>query len=159
MNPYQTPTEFPDSPIIEPQSRIPLSLRIAIGLAVSLVPFWIWGFNPAAAMTFPFVSFLTAVATAILIGLMPSGYGKFDGLMGLWIFVLTISFSLFVWQLFSPTVAPLERTSALILFLLGFGLGLGVILVGVYVTARVVSRIIIRRISRHVHNPTDISAC
>jgi hypothetical protein len=88
---------------------------------------------------------------------MPSGYGKFDGLMGLWIFVLTISFSLFLWQLFSPTVAPLERTPAFILFILGFSLGLGVMLVGVYVTARFASRKIMRRLAPQVRDARDAS--
>lgn len=76
----------------------------------------------------------------MLLGLIPGGYGKWDGLFGVWILILVVCFSLFVWRIYSPSVSTLERTPAFVLCILGFGGILGGVLVTVYAVARSVSK-------------------
>ena len=156
MNPYQPPRTLPDSlNNDEPVSLCPARIRVATGVAVTLIPLVIFGTHPAMAISYPKTAFLTAVATAVILGLMPAGYGKSDGSMGLWILFVTVCFSLLVWQQASMKIHPQDRAAVFVLCVVVFGFGLGILLIGIYAVARRMAQRASTILCQQTHKATD----
>lgn len=140
MNPYAPPSSSPMTQTEEREVRTPLLARLAVGCLAPLITCWWFSSNVVPALTSPISSFVIAIFVAAIVGLMPGGYGKWDAVPGLWLLTLTFCFSLFAWQAYSPSIAPLERTPAFVLIVLVFGCGLGGVFATVYAVSRRLSK-------------------
>jgi hypothetical protein len=139
-NPYVPPDTPPATRLPEQELSTSVICRLVTAFVLSLITFWWFASNPLAAVSAPLSSFCTAVVVTTILGLIPGGYGRYDGLFAIWILFLSVCFSLFMWRLYSPTVAPLERTAAFLLYIMVFGLFFGSMLAGEYVVVRIISR-------------------
>ena len=136
MNPYEPPSSVSIPLHSEPSVRVPLLIRVTIGFATSLITCWWFSTNVVPTLAAPLPSFCIMIVVGMLLGLMPGGYGKWDGLFGIWLLTLVFCFSFFVWRIYSPSIAPLERTPAFVLFVLVFGGILGGLFATVYALSR-----------------------
>lgn len=140
MNPYAPPSSGPITQRADRAVRTPLLVRLAVGFVTPLIACWWFSSNVVPTLTAPLSSFAIMIFVAAVLGLMPGGYGKWDALPGLWLLTLAVCFSLFVWRTYSPSIAPLERTPAFVLFILVFGGGLGSVFAAVYALTRSLSK-------------------
>jgi hypothetical protein len=152
ISPYEPPAILPAAPLPEPDLSTSVVLRLVTALVLSLLAFWWFASNPLAALCSPLSSFSTAVMITIMLGLMPGENGKFDGAFAIWILFLSVCFSLFIWRLYSPAIAPLERMAAFLLCIMVFGLFFGAVLAGEYMVVRIISRRVARRRTCHALN-------
>jgi hypothetical protein len=140
MNPYEPPSSVSTPLHSEPSVRVPLLIRVTVGFATSLITCWWFSTNVVPTLAAPLPSFCIMIVVVMLLGLMPAGYGKWDGLFGIWLLTLVVCFSFFVWRIYSPSIAPLERTPAFVLFILVFGGIPGGVFTTVYALSRSFSK-------------------
>ncbi len=114
--PIVTPTNLyqcPQSPI-EGSGDLPsLRCRVVTGLIAStatLILVIVFHATVSAVVTCSVI-----LGTAIALGLMPRGYGKYDWIFGLWIILLGAAFGLTAWCRKLDTINPLDRGHSLLI--------------------------------------------
>ncbi len=121
-----------------------------MGIGVSIIPLWIFKANPELITRAPGSALLVMAFFAWLLGMMPFGYGKHDGTIGLWVLLVTIYVTIrgiLAAPVFQPGF-PSAMPAATAFFVVAvYGAIFGTVCTTVYAVTRLVSKRVSRRLA------------